>query len=244
MKKYLFLILILQSVLVTAQVEERLTGSELLKRCIAYHDPKGNWEKFRQRIMLSTNSPNRPSNIVFDIDNVSGSFKIVTNPDNQKVEAGVIKGKTYFSSINGNTQISDEDRKKYRLADDQIKRLRSFYTYLYGLPMKLKDFGTKVSEEVGQKTFNNKMYWVLKVDYFVEVGTDTWYFYINPSNYALEGYRFFHNKQPNDGEYIILKNTVEMQGVKIPSQRIWYYNKDNKYLATDNIEGSEGLKKL
>ncbi len=244
MKKYILLLFVLQAGLISAQVEERLTGSELLKRCIAYHDPKGNWEKFRQRLIVNSVSPNRTNTTVFDIDMVKGDFKMVKNTEGVRIETQVIRGKTYIASINGNTQISEEDRKKYRLSNDQIKSTRSYYTYLYGLPMKLKDFGTKVSEEVGQEVFNDKNYWVLKVDYVVEIGTDTWYFYINPSNYALEGYRFFHNKQPKDGEYIILKNTIEMQGIKIPSIRAWYMNKDNKYLGTDSIEGSEGLKKL
>jgi Family of unknown function (DUF6503) len=244
MKKYLFLLLVLQATFTTAQVEEHLTGSELLKRCIAYHDPKGNWEKFRQRLILNSVNPNRTATTIFDIDMVKGDFNMVKTADGKHIEASVIKGKTYTSSIDGNTQISEEDRKKYRLSNEYIKNTRSYYTYLYGLPMKLKDFGTKVNEEVKKDTFNDKTYWVLKVDYVVEVGTDTWFFYINPNNYALEGYRFFHNKQPNDGEYIVLKNTIEMQGIKIPSVRTWYMNKDNKYLGTDSIEGSEGLKKL
>jgi len=111
--------------------------------------------------------------------------------------------------------------------------MRDYYTYLYGLPMKLKDPGTNVYEKIQQKTFKNKEYLVLKVDYDEAVGKDTWYFYFDPKTYAMEVYQFFHEESKNDGEYILLTDTMEVHNIKIPKTRTWYYNKGDVYLATD-----------
>jgi hypothetical protein len=38
------------------------------------------------------------------------------------------------------------------------------------------------------------------------------------------------------GEYIILKDEVVIDGIKMPKTRAWFYNKDDKYLGTDTLE--------
>ncbi|MDA7764639.1 DUF6503 family protein [Flavobacteriaceae bacterium] len=39
----------------------------------------------------------------------------------------------------------------------------------------------------------------------------------------------------NDGEYIVLKNELNVNGIFMPKDRSWYYNKDDKYLGTDYL---------
>jgi hypothetical protein len=58
--------------------------------------------------------------------------------------------------------------------------MQNYYTYLYGLPMKLKDPGT-ISSVVNRKNFLGKEYLVLKVKYEESIGTDSWYFILNPN---------------------------------------------------------------
>jgi len=110
---------------------------------------------------------------------------------------------------------------------------KNYYTYLYGLPMKLKDPGTILDSKIQTKTFKGKKYLVLKATYKAEVGDDIWYFYFDPETYAMEVYQFFHDESINDGEYILLKDQEEINGIKMPKTRAWYYNKDDKYLGTD-----------
>nr|WP_262709923.1 DUF6503 family protein [Allomuricauda onchidii] len=107
------------------------------------------------------------------------------------------------------------------------------YTYLYGLPMKLKDPGTILSDKVQTKTFKGKEYLVLKVNYEGGVGDDVWYFYFDPKSYAMEVYQFYHAELENDGEYILLEGLEEINGILMPKTRLWYYNKDDKFLGTD-----------
>ena len=115
---------------------------------------------------------------------------------------------------------------------------KNYYTYLYGLPMKLKDEGTIVDQTVTTITFKGKEYLVLKVNYSKEVGKDTWYFYFDPKTYAMEVYQFFKEAK-NSGEYILLSGLETINNIKMPKNRAWYYNKDDGYLGTDILSSEK-----
>lgn len=70
---------------------------------------------------------------------------------------------------------------------------------------------------------------------------DTWYFYFDPDTYAMEVYQFYHDESKNDGEYILLKGITEINSIKMPKVRSWYYNKDDKYLGTDTLIKTSAL---
>jgi hypothetical protein len=115
---------------------------------------------------------------------------------------------------------------------------KNYYTYLYGLPMKLKDPGTNIDPVIETKSFKEKEYLVLKASYDKEVGTDVWFFYFDPETYAMEIYQFYKTDEngemlPDSGEYILLTEETLVSGIKMPKVRAWYYNKDDKYLGTD-----------
>ena len=102
--------------------------------------------------------------------------------------------------------------------------------------MKLKDPGTIIDPTVEQVEFYGKSYNRIRVTYEASVGDDIWYFYFNPRTHALEAYQFFHDESKNDGEYILFEEIKEIQKVKIPRIRKWYYNENEKFLATDVLE--------
>jgi hypothetical protein len=99
--------------------------------------------------------------------------------------------------------------------------------------MKLKDKGTLIDQTVTEKTIEKTTYWVLKVTYDPDVGSDTWYFYFDQNTFAMKRYQFFHDETKNDGEYIVLEDELELSGMRIPKNRSWYYNTDKTYLGTD-----------
>ena len=102
--------------------------------------------------------------------------------------------------------------------------------------MKLKDPGAHIVPDIQVVEFYGKTYYKMKVTYDPEVGKDTWYFYFNTKTYALEAYQFFKDESKNDGEYILFEGLKTIDRIKIPSNRKWYYNKDEKYLATDVLK--------
>jgi hypothetical protein len=139
-------------------------------------------------------------------------------------------------AFNGKTDISEEVAKENNLSCERANLYKNYYTYLYGLPMKLEDKGTIIDSKVQRKTFKGKEYLVLKATYKENVGKDIWYFYFDPKTYAMEVYQFFRDESKNDGEYILLTEEVVVNGIKMPKNRAWYYNKNDGYLGTDILK--------
>ena len=227
----IFLILLSLSFGVT--LSQELTGPELLDKAIAFHDPGDNWKAFRGTLNINMKTPkssDRLSNIAIDLPSSKFEVKVTKDGDSYSYK---LEGDSCLITLNGSSTISKEDAEKFRLSCDRGKMYRNYYTYLYGLPMKLKNKGTSVHKKVVRKAFKGKEYLVLKVTYDKEVGDDTWYFYFDPNTYAMEVYQFYHDESKNDGEYILLSGMEEINGIKMPKTRKWYYNRDDKYLGTD-----------
>lgn len=235
MKKVRFLFL---TVFLVSQsfFPQELTGTELLDKAISYHDPKDNWNSFKGTLNVRMETPkssDRLSTVGIDFPNSRFQLKVSKDEDTY---AYIVEEDSCQISLNGSTSISEDDLKKFRLSCERGRMYRDYYTYLYGLPMKLKDKGTIVHEKVERKVFKKKEYLVLKATYDKEVGEDIWYFYFDPETYAMEVYQFYHDESKNDGEYILLSGMEEINGIKMPKRRAWYYNKDDKYLGTDILE--------
>ncbi|MEL0651482.1 DUF6503 family protein [Algibacter sp. TI.3.09] len=230
MKNLTFFLLVFASTIALAQT---ITGPELLKKSIQFHDPNSSWETFDGRFTVSLKMPNKPerqSNITISLPKEYFSLKTVK--DSLVIES-IINKLDCTLSINGSTDLSEALKKEHNLNCKRANLFKDYYTYLYGLPMKLNDEGTIIDPNVTQKTFKGKDYLVLKATYSKEVGKDTWYFYFNPKTYAMEVYQFFKDETKNDGEYILLTDLETINGIKMPKNRAWYYNKNDKYLATD-----------
>ena len=215
---------------------QSLTGPELLDKAISYHDPNGNWEHFNGELHVTMETPdgsNRDSNIQINIPDEF--FQVKATRDSTQTTYTIDKGKC-------RTTITDSVAGK-RTPCEMANLYKNYYTYLYGLPMKLKDPGTHISETVERKSFKGKEYLVLEAKYDEAVGSDVWYFYFNPTTYAMEIYQFYkgdpNGKGKDTGEYILLTEEAIIQDIKMPKNRAWYYNKDDKYLGTDKLNSNK-----
>ncbi len=228
----IFLVLFLSIV----SYSQELTGDELLEKAIQYHDPNGNWETFQGTLFVSMETPDKPvRNSEIRIDLPKEVFYVKASRGGNTTEYLVDKGACTIT-FNGEENLSEEIRKKHSLSCERATLYRNYYTYLYGLPMKLKDKGTIVHQKVERKNFQQKDYLVLKVTYDKHIGKDIWYFYFDPNTYAMEIYQFFKDESKNDGEYILLTDEVIVNDIKMPKNRAWYYNKDDGYLGTDILK--------
>lgn len=215
-------------------------GTDLLKKTIAYHDPKGNWTKLKTRLYLrNTNGEGKENNFELELDNKTGYFCYITRKDGKEIVKGFAQGKEFFL-LDGKKDFTEDDRKKYKLTNESVKGIRNFYGYLYGLPMKLSDAGVNVNEAVNNEEVNGTTYPTIRVSYDPAIGSDNWFFYCDAETSALKAYRFNHGK-PETGEYILLEDELNVNGVKMPKIRKWYLNKDNKYLGTDSLIRAEKL---
>ena len=230
MKKSIIILVVIFS---TSQFfGQEMTGSQLLEKAIEYHDPNGNWAKFSGTFNVTMKTPTKSDrHSIISIDLSNEYFQLFAAQDKTSHQYTLVDQKC---NINFNGHIATEEEKTANnLSCERAKMYQDYYTYLYGLPMKLKDTGTIIHEKVALKKFKGKDYLVLKATYEKEVGDDTWYFYFDPSTYAMEVYQFYHEEEKNDGEFILLSDLEMVNGIKMPKNRAWYYNKEEKYLGTD-----------
>jgi hypothetical protein len=230
--------LLILSILVfsSSVFSQELTGKTLLESAIKYHDPYGNWNSFKGNLFITMEipkKPNRDSDIVIDLPN---QFFSVEASIEENISKYIVNKDSITIIFNGDENPSEVILKENRLSKERAKLYQNYYTYLYGLPMKLKDPGTIIHDDIESKTFKGKDYWVLKATYSEDVGKDTWYFYFDKNTYAMEVYQFFHDEAKNDGEYILLTEEETINGIKMPKNRAWYMNKDDKYLGTDILK--------
>jgi hypothetical protein len=211
---------------------QTLSGDQLLDKSIQFHDPNGNWSTFKGAFLVTMKTPkSSPRKSFIEIDIPQEHFLVKAIKDGVITQYTVDKGICRIA-VNGNTTPSEALLKKQKLSCERANLYKNYYTYLYGLPMKLKDEGTIIHQKTTIKTFKGKEYLVLKVSYTKEVGNDTWYFYFDPKTYAMEVYQFF-KEQKERGEYILLTGLETIHDIKMPKERAWYYNKDDGYLGTD-----------
>ncbi|MFZ9030347.1 MAG: DUF6503 family protein [Robiginitalea sp.] len=230
---YILLASLLLSFVVQAQ---NPTAKEILSRSIQYHDPNGVWGTFQGSYVVLMDTPGE----------VTRRSEITMDQPADRFHLHVQKGETKKTyewnagacalSFDGKEEFSRQVAEEHRLTCERAEMYRDYYSYLYGLPMKLRDPGTRLSPLAEKKHFHGKEYWVLEVQYDPEVGQDLWYFYFNPETYALEAYQFYHDKAKNDGEYILLEGEHRLGGMRLPRIRTWYTNKEEKLLGTDTLQ--------
>ena len=213
---------------------QELTGKQLLEKSIQYHDPNNNWETFNGTLNVTMKTPNKPNRDSEIKINLPQEYFYVKSSRGTNTTEYTVNKENCVIIFNGQENPSETILKEHKLSCDRAKLYKNYYTYLYGLPMKLKDNGTVIHDETERKTFKGKEYLVLKATYNKEVGKDTWYFYFNPKTYAMEVYQFFKNT-PDSGEYILLTEEEIINGIRFPKNRAWYYNKNNNYLGTDYL---------
>lgn len=235
--KYLFLILFIGAFFNGAAQE--ITGQQLLDRAINAHDPNGNWNSFKGNLQVTMSTPDKParvSDILIDLP--AQKFSVTATRDSVM---------TAYIVDKENASVDKKDLRSPKtimvITEDDVQRatfMKNYYTYLYGLPMKLKDEGSIVANDIEKKVFKGKEYLVLKVTYLPGTGGDVWYFYFDPTSYKMEVYQFFRTDKngillPESGEYILLSDSHLINEIHMPKVRKWYYNKDDKFLGADVI---------
>ena len=216
------LLIILGSVLLfPANLSAQAWAKDILTSSIGYHDPEGKWEQFSGAFTIQITSKDKPSftrEVIIDLP--QEYFELIETIgdviNTYRIDKGV---------------YATEDS----LTQARTLKLRDYHTYLYGLPMKLNDPGAQIDPKTERVVFHGKESIRMRVTYDPSVGSDTWYFYFNPENYALIAYQFYHNEAIGDGEYILLEEIETVEGIKMPKIRSWYYNNDGSYIGTDEL---------
>jgi len=217
-------------------------GKKIIERSIEFHDPNNVWGDLQAHLeFIETRSGEEDRHIWIEIDNLRGNFCVMQEVKKMHVERH-IKADSCFYNIGEYEQLTDNEFEEYKLNDTQSFFIRNYYLYLWGLPMKLNDEGTQIAEEARLTKFDGKEAYEVKVTYDKETGSDIWFFYFNPTNYAMIGYRFYHDLAKGDGEYILLGGNELVLGLSLPKSRSWYTHKGSTLLGTDILTSFSGPK--
>ncbi len=214
MKKYLLLLILLIAFGCNAP-SEKLTGPELIQKSIEYHDPNQVWPKLRATFRFTDSLPAPRESRTYAVSFDNRLSKMVYR--NQDLN---------YIVWNDSVQVF-----KGEIEKERALRMRNYYTYLWGLPMKLKDPGTVIDPHVRSEEINGKRFHVVRVPY----EKDVWYFYLDPETYRMEAYKFYQDEPNQKGEIIYLDGTREFGGMRIPANRTWYRTETPEFLGTDQL---------
>lgn len=218
--------------------EELPNATTLLQGSIGRHDPAGKWSSGAYRMVLRETRPdgtNRDTTLM--IDNGRSLFEVSSLREGDRI-VGSLSADDCSWLFNGSSNFSDEIRDTHKLTCDRLERMRNYYVYLWGLPMKLRDPGTRLGD-VRKDEFEGRAALSLRVTYDEGVGSDVWYAYFDPETHDLIGYRFYHDEAANDGEYITLDGIQEGAGLRLPKTRAWYKHQQDEFLGTDTLVSIE-----
>ena len=217
-----------------AGLSQVMTASELIDKSIEYHDPHGLWPTFNSSFVIQQINPKQSeqSYRTVTMDRSTGHFSLMQQTGDEYFER-IVEGESCSHRYNHSDQIPKDIQEKYRMSCERANMYKDYFDYLYGLPMKLKDPGTIIDPSINMSEYNGHTRYVVKVSYDPTIGDDTWYFYFDTSTYALSGYRFYHDESKNDGEYITLYGEEDIDGIRMPKNRLWYYNNDDLFLGAD-----------
>ena len=195
---------------------QQLTSKKILEQSIKFHDPNGEWPTLKAELTFSETRPGGPD---------------------RKSVAQIDNGQSFFALNRNDEQIYQVDRDSCTIvkgeADcERATMMRNYYTYLWGLPMKLKDPGTELDEQYTEETLEGVACYVLRVPY----EKDIWYFYMRKDNYAMVAYKFYKDEAAGKGEFIPTAGLFELGTMKIPNTRTWYRLPENEVLGTDILK--------
>lgn len=229
--RFALLLLVVAAGVATTPARSQPGAEEILARSIAHHDPEGRFLSSPHRLSFEETRPEGPARhteVVIDV--VGERFEMVRQGE-QEI-AGQWSRERCALTIDGHDAAAEQDDAPSGC--ERVQRMRDYYTYLWALPMKLRDPGTRLGA-VTETEFDGRPVYGMRVTYAAAVGTDVWYFYFDRTTHALVGYRFYHDETKNDGEYILLAGEVEAAGMRIPKQRTWYTHQDDRLLGTDTL---------
>lgn len=227
---------------VPAAAAEPPSAPELLAASIAFHDPDGVWDDGAFELELAETRPSGSDReTTLWIDNGAGTFRIRRASEGHVTEGhsgqGVGQAECTWT-LDGSADIADAVREEKQLTCDRLTLLRNYYVYLWGLPMKLRDPGTRLGD-VTETEVDGETVYRLRVTYDEGVGTDIWDFDFDPETSALVGYRFVHAGPDGGGEWITLEGMTEGAGLRLPKTRTWY-RLEGERLGADALTAIRG----
>lgn len=215
LRPFSLLLLLLGCSIASAQ----LTPQQVLAKAARYHDPKNEWPTLKATFHFTETRPGG-----------ADSFSSMVL-DNERTYMKVdMRGKESYEITVDSVKVLSGDKDPARGL-----RIRNYFLYLWGLPMKLYDEGTPFDPQVTTAEIDGITCDVIRVVY----EKDTWYFSIDQKTGRLVQYKFYQDEAAGQGEVITLEGEIKLRDLTIPQKRNWYTLPDKKYLGTDILSRIE-----
>jgi len=129
----------------------------LLSRSIEFHDPEGRWGRDTIRLVWKGTGPEGEERNAFDISMSpdGATFEMSGRYRGSAIEYATA-GESLTVAVDGSTEIDDPSRESLRLTRDGGMFWRDYFTYLAGLPMKLRDPGAILDPEPTSTEFSGR----------------------------------------------------------------------------------------
>lgn len=173
------------------QESHSFTSSELIDKCIGYHDPNGLWSGYTGKLRCV----NVRSDVIYDeiieINNTTGYYKSSLKAPDAKIIRG-IRNDVAFRSVNGDSTLTEKEMQDRGLTDPMIRFWKVHHLGHFGLPMQIKKSGLSISDTVDTENFDNRQCFVIKgtgkkdtvINPYYE---GKWKVYIDGQNFSLRG---------------------------------------------------------
>lgn len=209
------------------------SAEALLEASIAYHDPEERFLGKPHRLVFRDERPGKTDRHVEILIDIPGERFEMLQRTEVEIRGEIAPGHCAMT-LDGRSELTEEERNTHRLTCDRLAFFRNYYTYLWGLPMKLQDPGTHLGQPV-EDTFDGQAVYALQATYDESVGSDIWTFYFDRETSALVGYLFHRDETRTTGETILLEGEYAWDGMRLPKSRAWYHLEGDSYLGTDHL---------
>ncbi|MFT6717105.1 MAG: hypothetical protein ACJA0Q_001756 [Saprospiraceae bacterium] len=195
-----------------------ITGEDIVNASIKFHDPEGKWNTLNADFVFESNF----------------SFNDST-PEKLHININVPNNAFRYTNLNRNVDLTYNQDScevlKGNATCDGYHWTKNFYTYVWGLPMKLKDPSTVIQQKFNLDTIQQIPLYVVSIPY----ENENYKFYFDQKNYELKCFSFLKNKGELKGEFIMLSGIHEYDGIKFPKHKRWEHLITKELIGTNEV---------
>lgn len=234
MKPLFYFLLPVSFVLTESSADETTckNGKYILEQSIKLHDPESSWQNASLDMVIREprlNSPNRSSNVQLDV--ATKVFSLERDREDHFSTHIVDANGISKTLLDGKPETNPELIEKYRLQPERNANYRSYYEFMYGLPMILTEDNFKM-KEVAEVNFDNQKAISIDFELATPMIASSWRVFFSPEDYRVLGIETLGEK-PEQGEYLIFNGSAEIQNMKLARFRHWYDKTNDEYRGSD-----------
>lgn len=194
------------------------TAQDIVEASIKFHDPKNKWANLNAEFLFE-------SKFSFN-DSV---------PEELQVTIDVQKNDFQYHNLDRKVNIQYPQESCIILQGEGTcegyRWTKNFYTYVWGLPMKLQDSEARIQEGFSSDTINNIPLNVVAVHY----ENENFKFYFDQKSSELKFFSFIKNNAEKHGEFIELRGLFEYNEIKFPAVKEWRESDSKKLIGTNEV---------